>query len=115
MHGKFKKPSSDLMGLAHDENHIITEWIGPGRIVFSMSRMGDSLSCHFASDKHGLRYIKEAIEDFVRMVMERFQWCKMLVAAVNKSSVERLIVKCGFVYECNFNGATIYKRHLWEA
>ncbi len=92
----FKEASGDLLGLATDGNHVNIEWRGGGRVIFSMERRGNGLSCHFASDRNGLRHIKQAINEFCDWAFSSFEWCKMIFAVIEKPSVERLVLKCGF-------------------
>lgn len=113
LQAKFKKPDGDLLGLTYDDNHLMVEWCCHGRVLFSFERRGDALSCHFASDKSALRFIKVAIDDFAALVREIFPWCKMLIAIVKKPSVGRLIKKVGFTHEADVKDYQIYKRSLW--
>ena len=92
----FTIATGDLLGLPTSDNHINVEWVGEGRVLFSMTQLGDALSCHFAADKAGLRWIKQAIEEFCSCAFSWFGWCKMIIAAINKPSVERIVRKCGF-------------------
>lgn len=94
---KFEPYSGDLMGLPTDENHLNFIWCGPGKILFSCSRIGDAASIHFASDKAGLRYIKTAINDFVDFVFWLYDWCTMIIGKVSRDSICRLIEKIGFI------------------
>lgn len=107
----FKKPSGDLLGLPIDENHYCVEW-DKHRVLFSFSQQGEALSCHFASDKDGLRHIKAAIDEFAHWVRDSMPWCKMLIAKVNRPSVGRLIQKCDFVHVVTTDKATAYMRAL---
>ena len=65
----FEPYSGDLMGLASDENYLVFRWRNKDcKILFSVSRRGDAASCHFASDKAGLRLVKQAIDEFTQFV-----------------------------------------------
>jgi len=109
----FKQPEDDWLGLPVDENHLVIEWEGPGRILFSYARRGKGgLSCHFASNSDGLRHIKTAIDDFAHYVRETMPWCKMLLAVVGRPSVARLIQKCDFHYVTSNERADAYARKL---
>lgn len=107
---RFSPYSGDLMGLYVDENHLVFRWHGPGKILFSVSRRGNAASCHFASNKHGLRYIKKAVDEFVRFVFWLFDWCTMVLAQVTKASVGRLIEKVGFMPVTSTEDFTVYAR-----
>lgn len=105
----FKLAEGDLLGLPTNENHINVEW-EERRVLFSMTRRGDALSCHFTSDKDGLRHIKSAIHDFCNWAFSIFKWCKMIIALIKKPSVARLVSKCGFSHIGNNDSAAIYVR-----
>jgi len=100
----------DLMGLPTNENHLVFRWSGPGKILFSVARRGNSASCHFASNKKGLRYIKKAVDEFVQFVFWLFDWCIMVLAQVKKASVVRLIEKVGFMPVTQVGEIMIYAR-----
>lgn len=99
-----------LMGLPTDENHLVFRWIGPGKVLFSVAQKGLAASCHFASDKKGLRHLKQACDEFVKFVFFLFDWCKMVIAHVGKESIGRLIMKIGFVPLGDSDHGTVYVR-----
>lgn len=102
----------DLMGLHVDENHMVFRCnCCPGKILFSVSRRGNAASCHFASDKAGLRYIKEAIERWCDFAFWLFDWCRMILAQVERPSVGRLIEKVGFEPVEKVGEFTVYARY----
>jgi hypothetical protein len=89
----------DLMGLAVNENHRVFEWLNDydAKVLFSMTRRGRALSCHFASNKGGLRHLREVLNCFCVFCFNDFAWCKMIMANITVPSVKRFIVKhCGF-------------------
>jgi len=101
----------DLMGLYADENHLVFRCACcPGKILFSVSRRGDAASCHFASDKAGLRHIKVAIERFFSFLLWLFEWCRMVLAPVKKGSVARIVRKLGFRMIAKSGNTEIYMR-----
>ena len=58
-HLSFQPYAGDLMGLTTNENHLVFRWNRDDcKVLFSASRRGNAASCHFASDKRGLRHIK---------------------------------------------------------
>jgi hypothetical protein len=107
---EFVQYSGDLMDLEANETHLVFRWMGPGKILFSVSRRGNAASCHFASNNAGLRYIKEAIDAFVKFVFWIFDWCTMVLAQVEKPSVGRLIKKVGFMPIGKSDNITVYAR-----
>lgn len=107
---KFAPYSGFLMGLPTDGNHLVFRWLGPGKVLFSVTQKGKAAGCHFASDKKGLRYLKQACDDFVKFCFFLFDWCKMILAHVSKDSIGRLIMKIGFVPLGNSDQGTVYVR-----
>ncbi len=83
----------DRWGLAQNENYHVFKWVD-GDILFSVARLGDACTCHFAAKE--LRPLKKAIDEFVEFVFYLFDWCTMVLAIIEKPSVKRLVVKCGF-------------------
>lgn len=100
------------MGLYADENYLVFRWTGPGTVLFSVARRGDAASCHFASDKAGLRHLKQAIEAWCRFAAWLFDWCRMILAQVKRPSVGRLIEKCGFRLIGTIDDMQIYMRKV---
>lgn len=98
------------LGIAANDNHWCVEHLGARRILFSFTKKGYALSCHFASDKAGLRHIKSAINDFCEWAFWAFEWCQMILANVKKPSVERIVKKCGFTHVIDHDGHKIYMR-----
>lgn len=113
---KFSPYDGDLMGLYVDPNYLVFRWHGPGKVLFSVARRGNAASCHFSSDKNGLRYIKTAISQFVDFVFWLYDWCTMVLAQVERPSVGRLISKVGFMPVAEAGDKTVYVRHKsWAA
>lgn len=103
--------SGDLMGLAVNERHLVFRWNQDHcTVLFSLTRRGNAASCHFASDKAGLRYLKSAIDSFVNFAFWLFEWCEMVIAQVSSQSVGRLIEKVGFAPFADCDEGTIYMR-----
>ncbi len=87
----------DLIGLTNNDNYLVYRWCNTScKILFSVSRKGNALTCHFASDKKGLRLLKRCFEEFYSFLILNFPWCEMFFALTKKKSVARLIIKCGF-------------------
>lgn len=103
----------DLMGAAFDHNHSAIGWNKKGKVVFTFARRGDALDCHFAADKKALRYIREAISDFIAWVRKNILWCKMIIAATGpKSAVERILKSIKFNFVINHDDCAIYARFI---
>lgn len=101
----------DLMGLAVTPSHLVFRWnVDFCTILFSMTKQGLSANCHFASNKSGLRYIKEAVDKFVRFVFSAFDWCRMVVANIQRPGVCRMVEKVGFKWVADSENAKIYAR-----
>lgn len=107
----------DLMGLTVTKNHEIYIWARKDcKVLFSATRHGNALSCHFASDKRGLRYLKQAIKEFMSFICAKYKWCEYIIAVVTRPSVERLVKKLGFEKLVGpTNNGTIYGRKAWAA
>lgn len=99
------------MGLPITEDHLVFRWVHDDcKVLFSVTRMGGAVSCHFASDRAGLRHIKKAIDEWCKFVFEALNWCTMVIAQVVKPSVARLVEKCGFSLAGEADGIQIYVR-----
>jgi hypothetical protein len=108
---RFKVYSGDLMGLPTNENHLNFIWSEPDcKVLFSMSRQGDAASCHFASDKQGMKKIKPAINAFVAFVFENFQWCEMILAKIKLDKVKKIVISCNFVWALTTTQYDLYVR-----
>ena len=59
----------DINGLPHDKNHLIFKWVHE-KVYFSAAQQGNAMSCHFKSDKKGMKRIHEAIDDFCAFVFK---------------------------------------------
>jgi len=101
------------MGLPINEHHIVYRWVHPDcKILFSVARLGEGgCSAHFASDKQGLRHLKEAIEEWCNFLFEKYEWCTMILAKTIEPSVGRLITKCGFEHVVDYNHIKAYARY----
>lgn len=109
---RFYQYEGDLMDLPHDDNHLVFRWLEPGcKILFSVSRQGNGASCHFATDRDGLRKVKQAIVEFCEYCFDVYDWCTMVLAKTKKQSVGRLISKCGFEYVGRLDNVTAYARY----
>lgn len=107
----FSNYDGDLIGLATNENHLVYRWDYPGcKILFSVTRMGGGASCHFASDKAGLRHLKTAINEFCAFVFKAYKWCKMIIANVKRLSTRRFLSKLGFIPVMEYNDHLIMVR-----
>lgn len=98
-----------LMGLLVDENHLVFKWT-KANVLFSVSRRGNAASCHFASDKAGLRLLREAMNSFAEYVFWLFDWCTMILAQVKRPSVGRVIQSIGFLEVTQADDITVYAR-----
>lgn len=108
---EFAPYEGDLMGLLVDENHMVFQWLRYDcKILFSVSRRGNAASCHFASDKAGLRLLREAMNSFAEYVFWLFDWCTMILAQVERPSVGRLIKTIGFLEVAQADDVIVYAR-----
>ena len=73
------------------------------------------MSCHLASDRSGVKLLKQAVNEFADFLFDEFPWCKMIFAKPNKSSLERLLLKTGFKKVYTFDDCEVYARSKsWE-
>jgi len=114
---EFVLHEGDLMGLTTTPNHLVFRWNRDDcKVLFSAARQGKAMSCHFASDRRGLRHLKDAIDKFVCSVFSAFPWCRMILANVQKASVGRLISKIDFTPIAEVDDMIIYMRvRPWAA
>ena len=93
---KFYQYSGDLIGLPTDRNHLNFRWSESDcKVLFSVSRQGNGASCHFASDKRGVKKVRQAINEFCEFVFDIFPWCEMIIAKMAKRIV-KIVRECGF-------------------
>lgn len=93
----FQEYAGYMMNLTITKKSKIFIWAHKGcKILFSVSRYGDAAVCHLASDKKGLKFLKHAIEGWCEYVFETFDWCKLILAPVEKPSVYRILLKLDF-------------------
>ena len=93
----FKSYSEDTGELPTNKNHTVIRWSREDcQILFSLTNQGEALSSHFSPDKAGLRYIKDAVNDYCEYCKTKYSWCKMIIGKVQRQSVRRILVKCGF-------------------
>lgn len=101
----------DSGNLPKDDHHLVFKWDRDDcLILFSICKKGEAASCHFSSNKSGLRLLKAAIHDFVEFVRNKYEWCKMVLAQINKSSVCRLVEKVGFIKIGEARSCQIYMK-----
>lgn len=105
--------SGELNGLYVTDTHLVYRWDNDScKVLFSMTRHGNAMSCHFYSDKIGLRKLREAFEDATNFIKKNFKWCEMILANIALKSVERLVKKLLFVHVANSNESRVYMKVL---
>ena len=109
----------DLMGLPTDKNHLNFRWVPVTdcKILFSISRQGNGASCHFASDKAGMKKIRIAINEFCEFIFNTFLWCEMIIAKINREKVINIVKDCGFEKLLEYGKKSIYikpRRIKWD-
>lgn len=115
---KFNIYNGDLIGLPTNNNHAVFRWQDKDcKILFSATRQGNAISCHLASDKRGLRKLKQACKDWIEFVFSFYDWCEVIIAKTIKPSIERFISKLRFKLIANSDkyNVFIYQREqLWD-
>ena len=108
---RIARSDEDLLGLLVNENHLAFKWNRSDcEVFFSATRHGLGMSCHFSSDKRGLRHIRQAIGEFIDYVFEFYPWCKMILCITNRPSVVRIVEDFGFQHVMTNNGCMAYMR-----
>ena len=103
--------TGDDLGVYRNDNHVLCEWQGDGRVVFSATRKGDAIFFHFAAEKKALRQLKLAMLEYIDLVLDSCEWCTMLVTAISKPSVCRLAESVGGIFIAeDSEGMKIYMR-----
>ena len=102
----------DLMGAPTSKVHSALGWNKNGNVVFTFCKKGNALDCHFSANKKALRHIKEAITDFISWVRMNIPWCKALIAATQKRSVQKMISKLNFKHLADAKHCKIYARYV---
>jgi len=95
----FYEYNGDLIGLPTDKNHTNYRWDNPDcKILFSMCRQGNGASLHLASDKKGLRKVKQAATEFIDFVFKTNDWCEMVFGKIKPefNSTRKIAEKVGF-------------------
>lgn len=104
------------LGIARDENHLLFRWLELDcLVIFSVTRKGNAISCHFASDSRGLRKLKKAISEWIEFCTLSLEWCKIILANIKKPSVERLVKKLGFEQIAQIEDSRVWARYLERA
>lgn len=99
------------MGLVYNDNYMVYEWLNSDcKILFSITRQGNAIACHFASDKKGLRHLMQAFAEFEEFLYNTFDWCEMFLAIIERPSVCRLVEKYGFSKLANATDVQIYMK-----
>lgn len=101
-------PESAL-GICFNENYRCVQYQDK-QIYFSFARRGNAMSCHFSASRQDLRLIRTAIEDFTSWIYQQYPWCNMILAAIQRPSVKRLVQRAGFEHVTDAEGKSIYMR-----
>jgi len=105
---RFYEYAGDLIGLPTSKTHRNYRWAeNECKILASVTFLGNAVSAHFASDKNGLRKLKDAISDFEDFCFN-FLKAEMILAKIEKKSVERLMKRCGFVFILKYKNIKIW-------
>lgn len=113
--------TGDLIGLPTNNNHLVYRWNNPDcKILFSAARQGNALSVHLASDKAGLRRLRQAASEWLRFVAMEFPWCEMVFAKTLRKSIERMVCRIGFkllvkTAKCNVFVYDLRRGEIWDS
>ena len=83
-----------------------------GHIVFSYTQRGKAANIHFGCDKKGVKYIKQALNDFCLWLFRTYEWCRMVLGMADEKNrmVEKIGKACGFSKIGKADGVVIYAR-----
>jgi len=108
---KFIPYYGPIYSLKTNENYLNFRWLFKNTLIlFSVTQQGNGAICHLYSDKRGLRYLKQAVLDWNEYVFDYYNWCKMIIAIIEKPSIERLVKYCGFKKIITINNKLIYTK-----
>jgi hypothetical protein len=111
MQPAFSIYTGEVGKLRTSPNHLHFRWISMKcNIIFSVTRQGNGAVSHFTSDKKGLRYLKQALNDWCEFCFWLFDWCTMVIGIIEKISVSKLAEKCGFEHIATIEDKLIYIR-----
>ena len=103
----------EIGDLPTTDNHLIYRWITDRdcKILFSVVEHGEALSIHLSSDKKGLPYLEQAVNEFCDYCFS-FPKYKSIIGKINRPSIVNLAKKCGFkpVYEDKQQHVYVYER-----
>ncbi len=103
----YNGPDADR--LPTSAGHLQFKWTSPvGSVVFSCTKQGKGMSCHYTADKEGNRFIHEAIDEFCEFVFTVFPWCDMIIAKIKRPRVVRVVRECGFEFLTQVKQAQVY-------
>lgn len=95
---KFKPYTGHIGHLPTNENYLNFRYCDPKcKILFSVCQQGEgAVRIHLASDKQGLRKLSNALNDWCDFVFWLFPWCEMIIGLIQRRSIRKLALKCGF-------------------
>ena len=115
---KFAIYTGDVGELQTSKNHLNFKWLRSDcHILFSMVQQGKAVTCHFTSDKAGLRKLKQALNEWCEFCFWLLKECEMIIGIIEKASVLRLAKSCKFEHVASFGNKQICIRRnkLWVA
>jgi hypothetical protein len=77
--------------LDRNENYLVAQ---VGHNWFSFCRKGEAIMIHFCS--RDAKSAQASAEVFIGWLFDQYEWCRMIIATIEKRSVQRLAVRCGF-------------------
>ena len=103
--------SGDDLGVPRIPVALLVEWVEGGkRVVFSYARQGNGITIHLAAKRDSLYCLEAALNDFCEWLFWAYEWCEMIFGIIGRKSLERLAMKCGFVWLTRTPDYEIYVR-----
>ena len=98
----------DDLGVCKTSNYRLVQCCG-GHVVFSYTWHGKAIMMHMAADKQGVKQLRDAFNHFCRWLFDNYKPA-MILGAVNRRSVARMVEKCGCRHIANSDDTKIYMR-----
>lgn len=80
-----------------DFNEPVADYFDINGVLFSATKKGGAIYVHVACDKKNIMNLRASCALFIQLMFSMFDWCNMLIAAVDKKSVYNLCRKLGFI------------------
>lgn len=108
---KFSFYDGYLMGLPVNEHHLVFRWNIAGKVLFSVCRKGNAVSVHFASDRIGLRHLRQAFNECRDFLFDLFPWCELILVHIGPKSIQKVVLEIGFIHLASTELGNVFVRY----